>query len=59
MNLVGINYNRWDVCHDAVALGRKLGMRVYEFLKEPLTRRFGEEWYKELCEVANELKKLQ
>lgn len=57
MNLVGINYNRWDVCHDAVELGRKRGMHVYEFLKEPLTRRFGEEWYKELCDVADELKK--
>lgn len=57
MDLVGINYNRWDVCKDAVALGRKLNMHVYEFLKEPLTRRFGEEWYKELVGVAEELKR--
>jgi hypothetical protein len=28
---------------------------VYKFLKEPLTRRFGEAWYQELCEVAEEL----
>lgn len=53
MGLVGINYNRWDVCHDAVVLGRKLGIRVYQFLKEPLIRRFGEAWYKELEEVAS------
>ena len=53
MGLVGINYNRWDVCHDAVALGRKLGIRVYQFLKEPLIRRFGEAWYKELEEAAS------
>lgn len=53
MGLVGINYNRWDVCHDAVALGRKLGIRVYQFLKEPLVRRFGEAWYKELEEAAS------
>lgn len=52
MGLVGINYNRWDVCHDAVVLGRKLGIRVYQFLKEPLIRRFGEAWYKELEEAA-------
>lgn len=52
MGLVGINYNRWDVCHDAVVLGRQLGIRVYQFLKEPLIRRFGEAWYKELEEAA-------
>lgn len=53
MGLTGINYNRWDVCHDAVVLGKKLGMRVYQFLKEPLIRRFGETWYKELEEAAS------
>lgn len=52
MDLVGLNYNRWDVCKDAVALGKKLNLHVYEFLKEPLIRCFGEDWYKELCEVA-------
>lgn len=55
MGLVGINYNRWDVCSDAVALGRKLGMRVYQFLKAPLIQRFGEEWYKELEDVAKQI----
>lgn len=53
MGLIGINYNRWDVCHDAVVLGKKLGIRVYQFLKEPLIRRFGEAWYKELEEAAS------
>lgn len=57
MGLVGINYNRWDVCRDAVALGRRLDMRIYEFLKEPLKRRFGAEWYRELCGVAEELRR--
>lgn len=52
MGLVGINYNRWDVCRDAMALGRKLSMRVYQFLKGPLIRRFGKAWYEELCEAA-------
>lgn len=57
MDLVGINYNRWYVCKDAVALGKKLNMHVYEFLKEPLIRRFGREWYDELLGVAEELKR--
>ncbi len=56
---VGLNYNRWDVCRDAVALGKKMGLRVYQFLKEPLIRRFGEEWYNELTLTAKELLKTE
>ena len=50
--LIGLNYNRWDVCRDAVEKGKALRLPVYRFLKEPLIRRFGQEWYDELCEVA-------
>ena len=50
--LIGLNYHRWEVCKDAVAKGKALGLPVYKFLKEPLIRRFGEAWYEELCEVA-------
>ena len=50
--VVGLNYNKWVVCKDAVEKGKALGLPVYQFLKEPLIRRFGQEWYEELCEVA-------
>ena len=53
--LIGLNYNRWAVCRDAVEKGKALNLRVYQFLKEPLIRRFGEAWYQELCDVAREL----
>ena len=53
--LVGLNYNRWEVCRDAVLKGKAMDVRVYQFLKEPLIRRFGEAWYEELCAVANQL----
>ena len=53
--LVGLNYHRWKVCDDAVKKGRELQLPVYRFLKEPLTRRFGDAWYEELCEVAEAL----
>lgn len=56
-NLFGINYHQWDICRAAVTKGRKLNIHIYEFLKGPLTERFGHEWYAELCEVAGELKK--
>ena len=52
-----VNYNRWDVCKAAVLLGKKENLPVYQFLKESLIRKFGEEWYKELEAVAEELKK--
>ncbi|MBR6494850.1 MAG: DUF3109 family protein, partial [Prevotella sp.] len=51
----GLNYNRWDICRDAVKKGQELNLPVYRFLEEPLVRRFGREWYNELCEVAKEL----
>ena len=53
--LVGLNYNRWDVCRPAVEKGRGLGLPVYKFLEGPLVRRFGKEWYQELCEIAETL----
>ena len=53
--LIGLNYHRWEVCRDAIEKGKALGLPVYQFLKEPLIRRFGEAWYQELCEVAAQL----
>ena len=53
---VGLNYHQWSICKDAVKKGKALNLPVYQFLKEPLTRRFGEEWYKELETVADELR---
>lgn len=48
---VAVNYHRWKICKSAEVLGRSKKIRVYEFLKEPLIRRFGQVWYDEL--VAN------
>jgi len=52
-----LNYHKWDVCKPARELGKQLNLRVYQFLKEPLIRRFGKEWYDECCKVAEELRK--
>ena len=51
----GINYHHWRICVDARKKGEELNLPLYKFLKEPLTRRFGKEWYDELCEVALQL----
>ena len=55
--LTGVEYHRWDICHCARQLGKKLHTPLYQFLREPLVRRFGEEWYAELELTANEWKK--
>ena len=55
---VGLNYHRWSVCAPARRCGARLGIPVYKALREPIVRRFGEEFYKAL-EAAEELIKQQ
>ena len=52
-----VNYHRWEICKAAEVLGEKAGMPVYKYLKEPLIRRFGTDWYGSLEEVAIEWEK--
>ena len=49
-----VNLHRWKICKCAEKLGRKENVRAYEFLREPLIRKFGEEWYAELKKTAEE-----
>lgn len=53
---VALNYHRWKVCEQARKKGREQGLRVYQFLKDPLIRRFGPEWFAELEELVEALK---
>lgn len=53
---VALNYHRWKVCEQARKKGRELNLRVYQFLKDPLVRRFGADWYGELEELVDALK---
>ncbi len=54
-----VNYHRWHICECAVVLGNKEKIPVYEFLKEPLIRKFGEAWYEQLTIAAKEIKEMQ
>ncbi len=54
---VALNYHRWDICRCGREKGKALGLPLYKFLKEPLIRRFGESWYQELCDVADDLRR--
>ncbi len=50
-SFTAVNYDRWPVCKPALINGRELDVTVFEFCRESVIRRFGEEFYKEL-EIA-------
>lgn len=52
---IALNVHHWDICKPAFEKGRREGIRVYQFLKEPLTARFGTEFYEALCAAAEHL----
>ena len=47
-----LNYHRWSVCLAACSLGSRLKVPVFRFAREALIRKYGEDWYRELEEVA-------
>ena len=50
-----VNYHQWSICSAAAKLGKKKGTPLYVFLKEPLIRKYGAQWYEELCLTAAHL----
>lgn len=50
-----VNYEpRETLCKPACKLGKQLKVPVYRFLKEPLIRKYGEEFYNTLDQIAKE-----
>lgn len=47
-----LNYHFWHVCDPARKYGCKKKVKAYAFLKDALTRKYGEDWYNELLEVV-------
>lgn len=54
-DFTAVNYEKWSICQGGREAGRRDDLRVYRFLKEPLTRALGQEWYSELEIVRREL----
>ncbi len=51
-----VNYEpREDLCAAACSLGKKLKLPVYQFLKEPLIRKYGKDFYDALSATAKHL----
>jgi hypothetical protein len=53
-----LNYHNWSVCGAACSLGEQMGVQVYKFLREPLIRKYGSEFYEQL-EAAEKVLKTQ
>ena len=53
--LTALNLHRWDICQCAFEKGKREGIRVYEFLRAPLTDAYGQAFYDDLCAVARQL----
>lgn len=47
-----LNYDQWDICNPACALGKELKMPMYKFCKDALVRKYGEAFYDELDQAA-------
>ncbi len=49
---LALNVHHWGLCKDAYEKGKREGIRIYEFLREPLIAIFGEEFYSALSAAA-------
>ena len=47
-----LNYHKWDICDNALKTGKQKSIPLYVFLREPLIRKYGAEWYEQLCQAA-------
>ena len=56
-DFTAVNYDHWNICEPVCKCGEELNVPVFRFLKEPLIRAFGEEFYQELIIVDGELAK--
>jgi Fe-S-cluster containining protein len=45
---IAINYHKWHICAPALIEGKKRGEPLYVYLKDPLIRKFGKDWYSKL-----------
>jgi hypothetical protein len=55
-DFTALNYEEIPICRPACSCGDQLDIPVFRFLKEPITRAFGREFYQKLEETANVLK---
>lgn len=52
---LALNVHHWDICRNAFEKGKKEGVRVYQFLREPIIEYFGKDFYDALGAAAKAL----
>lgn len=50
---LALNVHHWDICREAFDKGKREGVRVFQFLRCPIIRRFGEDFYAQLLAAAD------
>ena len=53
-----LNLHRWNLCKCAFEKGRREGIKVYKFLKEPIVAAFGADFYAQLSAADGLLEEL-
>ncbi|MCK6613721.1 MAG: DUF3109 family protein [Ignavibacteriaceae bacterium] len=48
-----LRYEKFSECKPAIENGKKHGVRIFEFCKDSLVRKYGEDWYKTLSDEVN------
>lgn len=56
-DFTALNYEKIDICDPGCELGDKLNVPLYRFLKEPIVRAYGEEFFQTLTEIHEEMLK--
>jgi len=46
-----LTYHQWEICKDGKKHGKKLNINLFDYLKEPLIRRYGRAWMKKIKEI--------
>lgn len=52
--LEALNYDKMKLCDPACTLGEQLKVKVYQFVKEPIIKKYGEEYYRKLEFIDSE-----
>ena len=52
-----LEYDRWEICSEACTMGAELNVPVYQFVKGPLIRKYGEDFYEQLEAMSQYLDK--
>jgi len=53
IDFTALNFHKWDICKSALKKGKMTQTPVFQFLKAPIIRQFGSEFFEQL-EIAHE-----